>query len=115
MVSTDSPSPESGPPEKAAFVLLCPGDNILVCTRSARAGDMVEIDGRIHRLSVDIMLGHKIARVALRPGEKVLRYGMPIGSMTAAAWPADHVHRHNLASDYIPSHGRDAIQVEGRR
>ncbi len=90
----------------ARFILLHPSDNILVSTEGAQAGDRVMIDGTAHTLPTDIMLGHKIARSALGVGDTVLRYGIPIGSMTAAAQPADHVHNHNLQSDYIPSHGR---------
>jgi hypothetical protein len=53
-------------------------------------------------------LGHKIARIGMRAGDKVLRYGVPIGSMIASAEPGDHVHSHNLKSDYIPAHARGA-------
>lgn len=94
------------------FVLIHPDDNILVCCQSASAGDGVTIDGVCHRLSEDIALGHKIARRAMTVGEKVFRYGVPIGSMRTAVTPGEHVHSHNLASDYIPAHGRDAAQID---
>jgi len=44
--------------------------------------------------------------VAIRPigpGEKVLKYGCPIGSATEPIQPGQHVHTHNLRSDYLPS------------
>lgn len=93
------------------FVLLHEKDNVLVCARSAAAGTTVEIDGVRHRLKTDVALGHKIARTVLAAGDKVLRYGIPIGSMTSPAEPGDHVHSHNLKSDYIPAHGRDATRL----
>lgn len=94
-----------------SFVLLHEKDNILVCARSVAAGSSVTIDGAAYLLKTDIALGHKIARMPLDAGDKVLRYGIPIGSMTSPAGPAEHVHSHNLKSDYIPAHGRDATRV----
>lgn len=96
------------------FVLIHTEDNVLVCCKPAKAGDLVTLDGVTHVLSGDVPLGHKIARRMLTSGEKVLRYGVPIGSMSQAAVPGEHVHRHNLSSDYIASHHRDAVQIEIR-
>ena len=106
-----SPEPANRPGEPAQFVLLHDSDNILVCVRSAEAGTAVDIDGNTHLLTIHIELGHKIARRPLAIGDKVFRYGIGIGSMTAPAAPADHVHSHNLRSDYIPAHGRDAVRI----
>jgi len=97
------------------FLLLHPADNILVCIRSATAGQSVLIDGQVVVLAGAIELGHKVARTNLKVGDKVLRYGAPIGTMTAAAAIGQHVHSHNLVSDYIPAHGRDAAQSEEPR
>jgi hypothetical protein len=110
MASTKS---DPGDPRAAAtsgFLLLHPRDNILICTRNAQAGGSVEIDGERHVLNHDVALGHKIARVALNAGEPVLRYGVAIGTMTASARPGEHIHSHNLKSDYISAHGRDAVR-----
>lgn len=89
-----------------AVILLHPEDNILVCVKQLNAGDAILIDNDTIRLAADIALGHKIARRALIPGDKVYRYGAPIGSMTQAAAKGEHVHMHNMKSDYIPSHTR---------
>ena len=55
-------------------------------------------------LDRDIALAHKIARRAITAGEKILRYGAPIGVATEAIAPAAHVHVHNMRSDYTPTH-----------
>lgn len=89
-------------------ILLHPDDNVLVCTRPVRAGDALPIDGRTLAALEDVQIGHKISRHALAVGEKVIKYGVPIGSMTTAVAGGAHVHLHNLASDYIPSHTRHA-------
>lgn len=113
MASKPEPVSPTPPAQEAqSFTLLHPRDNILICIRSAAAGDPVVIDGERYILGIDIALGHKIARTALQVGDKVLRYGIPIGSMTAAATPGAHIHSHNLKSDYIPAHNRDAARVE---
>lgn len=89
------------------FILLHPDDNILVCRAHAEAGDMVVIDGQKVALPGAIDVGHKIARRDLKPGDKVVKYGAPIGSMTGDAPRAAHVHMHNMQSDYIKTHTRE--------
>lgn len=94
------------------FLLLAPEDNVLICVKSVPCGAVVEIEGAAVALREAVDVGHKIARVALARGDKVFRYGFPIGTMTTSAAPGDHVHHHNLASDYLPAHGRDAVSKE---
>ncbi len=93
-----------------SLILLHPNDNVLICASEIGAGSLVEIDGNACQLVTAIPVGHKVARRALSAGEQVLRYGIRIGTMTAAAAPGEHVHRHNLASDYIPSHDRAVLR-----
>jgi hypothetical protein len=98
-----------------SFVLIHPEDNVLICCRQAEADDQVEIDGVVLRLRTPIGVGHKIARRPLGRGDKVIKYGMAIGSVTAPLEAADHVHGHNMQSDYLPSHSRETTTLdEGR-
>ncbi|MEG8013053.1 hypothetical protein [Sphingomonas sp. 22R3R2A-7] len=53
-------------------------------------------------------LGHKIALSCLKTSDKIIKYGMPIGSATADVPAGGWVHMHNMQSDYIPAHLRDA-------
>lgn len=89
-------------------ILLHPGDNVLVLAEAIHAGQAIEIDGVSLVAPHDVAVGHKIARHALAVGDKVLKYGAPIGSMTAPAAAGAHVHMHNMKSDYIASHTRQA-------
>lgn len=73
-------------------------------------GEDILIDGKMVTASASLSLGHKLARLAISPGEKVLKYGAPIGSATAQIRPGDHVHLHNLKSDYTATHSLQAAK-----
>jgi hypothetical protein len=88
------------------LVLLHDTDNVFVCRREVRPGETLDIDGAAVMANEEIGVGHKVARRDLAAGEKVLKYGAPIGSMTAPAPKGAHVHMHNLKSDYISTHTR---------
>lgn len=87
-------------------ILLHPDDNILVCVAHIYVGDVIDIDGQAVSVNHDIDVGHKLARYALTADDKIYRYGAPIGSMTQAVAIGQHVHMHNMQSNYIPSHTR---------
>ncbi|KQW80791.1 UxaA family hydrolase [Brevundimonas sp. Root1279] len=89
-------------------IQLHPDDNVLVCRAPVKAGDRIDLGQTVLIADADVAVGHKIARAPLAVGDKVLKYGAPIGSMTAAVAAGGHVHLHNMKSDYIASHGRDA-------
>jgi hypothetical protein len=95
------------------LILLHDADNVLVCIAPITIGDPLTIDGRELVARQDVAVGHKVARHALTPGDKILKYGAPIGSMTKAAEPGEWVHMHNMKSDYIASHTRDAVREGG--
>ena len=49
-------------------------------------------------------LGHKIAARDIASGEKIIKYGAPIGSAIRDIRMGEHVHLHNIQSDYIPTY-----------
>lgn len=91
-------------------ILLHPDDTILVVTAALAPGDSVVIDEARVVVATPIEVGHKLARHALAAGETVIKYGAPIGSMTAPAARGEHVHLHNMKSDYIATHLRDTLE-----
>jgi hypothetical protein len=95
------------PGRLAPLLLLHPDDNILVARRDVAQGELVEMDGESFAMPAAIELGHKVARRALAADTRVLKYGAPIGSMKTAVARGEHVHLHNLRSDYLPSTSRD--------
>lgn len=86
------------------LLLMSPEDNCLIVRTQLAAGDAVEIDGVRVVLPEAVPLGYKVARITLAPGDKVLRYGAPIGTVTAPVARGAILHTHNLVSDYIPTH-----------
>ncbi|MBB6250910.1 UxaA family hydrolase [Nitrospirillum iridis] len=91
------------------LILLHPDDTVLVVRAAIRAGDALDIDGNPVIAAQDVTVGHKLARRSLAAGDKVLKYGAPIGSMTADVAMGGHVHMHNMKSDYIASHTRQVV------
>lgn len=101
------PAPAAPPqfsPQCSPLLLMSPEDNCLIARMALVAGDAVDIDGVRVTLPEAVPLGYKVARVALAPGAKVLRYGALIGTVTAAVAQGAILHTHNLVSDYIPTY-----------
>jgi hypothetical protein len=90
------------------LILLSPEDNCLIAGARLEAGTQIEIEGEHVTLAKTIELGHKVARRALRAEEKVLRYGAVIGHVTTDVARGEHLHTHNLESDYLPTYTHDA-------
>jgi hypothetical protein len=85
-------------------LLMAADDNCLIARTALKNGEPVLIDGVNVVLFQDIDIGHKLARRALAVGDKVLRYGAIIGSVTQPIAIGEHIHTHNLESDYIPTY-----------
>jgi len=93
---------------KSRLILLHEDDNVFVVVAPIEAGDTLTIGGGTVPAREGITVGHKIARHTLEPGDKVIKYGAPIGSMTAYAEAGDWIHMHNMKSDYIAAHSRSS-------
>ncbi|MFO1033239.1 MAG: UxaA family hydrolase [Hyphomicrobiales bacterium] len=96
-------------PARSPMLRLHASDNVVVATRIVEKGEGVEgvvAGSRIPR-------GHKMAAVAIAPGEAVRKFGQIIGFAKGAIQPGDWVHEHNvvmgeLSHDY--GFGREAKQ-----
>lgn len=84
--------------------MLNPADNVLVARTNAPEGCEVVLESGPVCLSRAIPLAHKIARHEIAAGDRILKYGMPIGIATADIAPGAHVHIHNIRSAYTPTH-----------
>ncbi len=86
------------------LLLLSPHDNVLVLREAIGSGEKIVINGFGITIQSHIGIGHKLAAAAIPSGKKVLKYGAPIGSVTSDIAIGDHVHVHNMKSDYTPTY-----------
>ena len=82
-------------------MLLSPGDTVYVLRDRLAAGEAVMVEGVAVAFAQTPGLGHKIARLPVAAGDTVIKYGAPIGRAVASG---DHVHSHNLVSDFTPTY-----------
>ena len=86
------------------LMLLSPYDSVYVLRGQIAPGEAVMVDGVAVAFGHALGLGHKIARLPMAAGDRVIKYGAPIGRASRAIAPGDHVHLHNLKSDYTPTY-----------
>ena len=68
-----------------------------------QSGERLIVGGQTIEGTRAFSLGDKIASRPIAAGEKIVKYGAPIGSATQAIARGEHVHTHNLKSDYLPT------------
>jgi altronate hydrolase len=83
------------------YIQLHPKDNVVVALKDLNAGETIDFNEQKILLPNDISFGHKIAVQDVAAGDKVLKYGLPIGSATRNIVTGEHVHVQNLQTDYI--------------
>ncbi len=100
-----------------------PSDNVAVALRDFLAGESVELsDGSRLTFTDDVGCGHKVALVNLAPGEKIIKYAMPIGVAKCAIGRGRFVHTHNVKTalgetleyTYIPKLPPAPAELEGK-
>jgi altronate dehydratase len=92
------------PTSDPRLLRLSPRDNVLVAIATIEAGAEFRVAGRSVRAKVSLPLGHKVAACDIASGERIFKYGVPIGSATTAISGGEHVHTHNIKSDYLPTY-----------
>lgn len=85
------------------LLVLAPGDNIAVARLEIAAGTALQVAGRRVILQQALGFGHKIALRDIAAGQRIVKYGAPIGRATTPIAPGEYVHSHNVASDYMAS------------
>lgn len=89
-------------------------DNVLVAPGPIAAGRAMIIGGGELDVIRPVTLGHKLAACDIRRGEKIVKYGVPIGSATEDIPAGAHVHVHNMKSDYTATHSLAETAKGGR-
>ena len=81
------------------FHRIDPRDNVAVALDGAEAGAQVLLPGVELRTIEPIPTAHKVALVAIRSGERIVKYGHPIGAATADIPAGGWVHTHNVRTE----------------
>ena len=76
--------------------------------RSVSAGTRLQVGEQTVVIETSLELGHKIAARDIGSGERIIKYGAPIGSAIRDIRTGEHVHLHNIKSDYIPTYTLDS-------
>lgn len=79
-------------------MLVHAGDSVAVALRALIAGETVIVAGHPVVLRQDVAQGHKLAVHDHAEGDRVVKYGLPIGRATRAIAAGEHVHTHNLVT-----------------
>lgn len=100
-------------PITGGLLRLSADDNVLVATGPVGPG-LAAINGGGEIALLDaVTLGHKVAARDIAKGEKIMKYGVPIGSATTDIAAGQHVHVHNMQSDYTPTHSLNETATGG--
>ena len=77
-------------------IQIHPADNVAVALQALSAGEPVVLETMRCTLQTDVPAGHKFALRPIVKGERVIKYGQPIGVATADIAIGEHIHIHNL-------------------
>jgi len=94
-------------PTDARLLRLHLQDNVLTVITNFELGETVWISGQPVALAQRLPFGYKVAAGPIAVGEKIIKYGVPIGSATQPIARGELVHTHNLKSDYLPTYRRE--------
>jgi altronate dehydratase len=98
-------------------IVISAEDNVATALEAIERGQTVHAGGATVTATEAIPRGHKIALRAIAAGDRVIKYGSPIGSASQAIAAGAHVHTHNVASTRgrgdLSRHGAAGATADG--
>src|SRR4051812_34495130 len=100
-----SPAPRNSPHFSVSsacdprLLRLHADDNVLTVIARLEPGAEIALEGATATVGAALPIGHKVAARAIAAGEKIIKYGVPIGSASREITAGEHVHTQNLKSD----------------
>ena len=79
-------------------IVISAADNVATALEALEPGRTVRIGAVTITTTEMIPRGHKVALRAIGSGDRVIKYGSPIGNASSDIAPGAHVHTHNVAS-----------------
>ncbi|KIO75797.1 hypothetical protein TH53_18610 [Pedobacter lusitanus] len=86
------------------LIQLHPDDNVQIVVEQIEPGDLFVVNNRLISATQSVPVGHKIAIQLIGTGQKIIKYGVAIGSATTKINAGTPIHLHNMKSDYIPTY-----------
>lgn len=86
---------------KKIAIHLHENDNIAIACGFLECEDLVSLKKKKIRILDDVNLAHKFAFQDIKKFEKIIKFGAAIGSAIKDIKEGEHVHLHNIKSDYI--------------
>jgi altronate dehydratase len=101
---------ETSSADRPSVLLLDSRDTVAVAIVPLSPGTAVDVRraAGVARVVAETLIpfGHKIAVAPMGAGDPVVKYGEVVGYATSAIRPGQHVHVHNVKSDWARSgHG----------
>jgi hypothetical protein len=94
--------------ESKKALQMSKNDNVAIALEDVEAGDKISVltlltrqELRIITASENISFGHKIALEKISSNAKIMKYSYEIGLATKKIQIGEHVHLHNIASQYL--------------
>ena len=89
------------PTAENSAIHLHPSDNVAVARVPLAPGQALRIDGVAFEAKSSVPAGHKVALMAIAPGEHIYRYGQRIGRASRPIAQGEHIHTHNVSFEEI--------------
>lgn len=78
-------------------LLINPSDNVAVLFHEVKKGEFVFVQNKQITSKTDIPAGHKICIKPIHKGERIIKYGLPIGLAIEDITIGEWVHSHNVS------------------
>lgn len=80
------------------YIQICTCDTVAVALETLMPGEKITVKDSEIKITENIPAGHKFALQSIAEGEKIIKYGFPIGAAICRIEKGAHVHCHNIRS-----------------
>ncbi|MGX1930958.1 UxaA family hydrolase [Flagellimonas sp. 2504JD4-2] len=86
------------------LIKLAEKDNVLVSCVDIKAKEIISYGDDKYLIDENISFGHKVALRDINKGDPIIKFNTVIGTATEDIKQGQHVHVHNIKSNFIPTY-----------